>query len=78
MSVKSSDDFRDIWLRMDRDQREQLAADVMSTYKYLQKIAGGFGSPSRRLADRLKARLPRMTRVGFDRAIEQAGKRMQR
>lgn len=69
-------DFRDIWLGLSDEDRRGLAKAVGSSYKYLQKLSGGFGMPSMALADKLKDVLPGMSMTGFRRAAAGAGRRM--
>lgn len=69
-------DFRRIWLSMPVAQRHDLATNVGSTYKYLQKLAGGFGTPSMAFADRLRKQLPDLDYTGFQRARKSAGRRL--
>lgn len=73
--MSNRNDFREIWLRMERAERDALADRVGSTYAYLQRLSGGFKMPSLRFAQRLKVALPRMTMDGFERAAAGAGKR---
>lgn len=73
--MSNRNDFREIWLRMERADRVALAEKVGSSYGYLQRLSGGFKMPSLRFAQRLKVALPRMTMDGFERAAEGAGKR---
>lgn len=68
-------DFRDLWLGMPRPKREQLARRVGTSYAYLQKLAGGFGTPSLEFVQRMKVVLPKLDVEGFLRAKQQAGKR---
>lgn len=68
-------DFRDIWLGMRRSEREALAGRLGTSYKYLQKLAGGFGMPSLEFAEAIKGELPRVDLAGFSRARRAAGRR---
>lgn len=76
-------DFRDAWLGMPRAQRDQLAQRMGTSYKYLQKLAGGFGLPSLEFAQKMREVLPEVlgdSRVtldmaGFVRAKQEAGAR---
>lgn len=70
-------DFRSIWLRWDRQRRQDLADKLGTSYAYLQKIAGGFGKPSLDFAQRMKAEIPRLDLAGFGRAAQDAGRRVQ-
>lgn len=68
-------DFRDIWLGMGRPERDALASKLGTSYKYLQKLAGGFGLPSLTFAEAIKRELPRVDLAGFSRARLRAGRR---
>jgi len=69
-------DFRDIWLRMTRAEREALAAKAGTTYKYLQKLSGGFAVPSMAMAQRIKDALGKRLDIdGFMKAAREAGRR---
>lgn len=76
--MSNRNDFREIWLRMSREDRVALATKVGSSYAYLQRLSGGFKMPSLRFAQRLKLELPRMSMDGFERAAADAGKRAKR
>lgn len=68
-------DFRDIWLGMKKQEREALAARLGTSYGYLQKLSGGFGTPSLDFAQAIKCVLPKVDLAGFARARQRAGKR---
>jgi transcriptional regulator with XRE-family HTH domain len=74
--------FRSIWLSMKRPAREQLACAIGSSYAYLQKLAGGFGSPSMEFAKRLEDGLRKLGHEGsleidgFIAARQEAGQRL--
>lgn len=68
-------DFRDLWLGMPKQDRQSLADKLGTSYKYLQKIAGGFGLPSLELAQAIKDELPTVDVAGFIRAKQRAGRR---
>lgn len=76
--MSNRNDFRSIWLRMPVPDRRQLADDLGTSYRYLQGISGGFKVPSMRFAQRMKQELPRLSLDGFQRAADEAGKRMVR
>lgn len=74
--------FRDAWLGMPRPQREELASRCGTSYKYLQKLAGGFGLPSVEFAHRLHEALQEvlgrggeLDMAGFIAAKREAGRR---
>jgi hypothetical protein len=68
--------FRDTWLRMKRAEREALAEKVGTTYKYLQKLSGGFAVPSMAMAQRIKDALGKRLDIdGFMKASLEAGNR---
>lgn len=52
-----------------------LAAQIGTSYQYLQKLSGGFGMPSLTMAERLKQALPALDWAGYSRARAQAGRR---
>jgi hypothetical protein len=60
---------------MPRPQRVELAERIGTSYAYLQKLAGGFGTPSLEFAQRIKEALPKVDMEGFLRAKQGAGKR---
>lgn len=68
-------DFRDIWLGMTKPERLTLSERLGTSYKYLQKLAGGFGVPSLAFAQEMKNAMPDLDIEGFIRAKERAGKR---
>ena len=68
-------DFRDKWLGMPTPDRHQLAARLGTSYKYLQKLAGGFGLPSLQFIAKLQEELPDLDPAGFLRAKADAGRR---
>lgn len=69
-------DFRDAWLRMKRTDRVELATKVGTSYLYLQKIAGGFATPSLAMAQRIGEALgKKLDMGGYLRQRELAGKR---
>lgn len=68
-------DFREAWLGMSRQERESLAAKLGTSYKYLQKLSGGFGMPSLDFAEAVKQELPKVDLAGFARARQRAGQR---
>ena len=57
--------FRELWLRMGTDERQEMARAVGTTYKYLQKLSGGFGTPSLVFAARMIEHYPVLTFEGF-------------
>lgn len=57
--------FRDLWLSLDRVERQRLADNAGTTYKYLQKLSGYFGTPSLRLVSQLKRHYPKLSFDGF-------------
>jgi hypothetical protein len=65
-------DFREAWLGMDKRRRLDLVERLGTSYKYLQKLAGGFGTPSLRMAQAIKRELPKTDLDGFARAREGA------
>lgn len=67
--------FRSIWLEMGRQERERLAARIGTSYNYLQRISGGFATPSLPFAVKLREELPGLDFTGFIKASEEAGKR---
>jgi hypothetical protein len=72
--------FRDAWLGMPRTQRERLAAACGTSYRYLQKLSGGFGVPSVEFAHRLSVAMKELTGEeldigGFVEAKMEAGRR---
>lgn len=68
-------DFRDKWLGMPTQDRHQLASRLGTSYKYLQKLAGGFGLPSLHFVSKLQEELPDIDPSGFMRAKADAGRR---
>ena len=72
-------DFRTIWLAMPVPDRRKLAKRLGGlSYGYLQRISGGFATPSFALVQQMKKILPTMDLDGFARAAKGAGKRMLR
>lgn len=67
--------FRDWWLASTRPQREALAQQVNLSYRYLQKLSGGFSMPSRNLEKALKRLIPGLDCDGFEKAAQEAGHR---
>lgn len=71
-------DFRPRWLAMKVSDRRALAAKLGQSYRYLQRLSGGFATPSLDLAMRLAKEMPGLDLAGFERAKELAGQRMKR
>jgi hypothetical protein len=67
--------FRDIWLGMSVTDRRALASNIGTSYKYLEKLAGGFGLPSITMVERIRKHLPQVSNQGFIDAMLQAGHR---
>lgn len=71
-------DFRSRWLAMPVEDRRKLATKLGHSYRYLQRLSGGFAKPSLDLAMRLGKAMPGLDLAGFDRAAKLAGRRMKR
>lgn len=69
-------DFRPIWLAMPMLERHKLAKRAGVSYKYLQRMSGGFAMPSMDLATKLKKHIPTLDFEGFARAVKLAGRRV--
>ena len=70
-------DFRPLWLAMPVAERRSIARELGTSYRYLQRISGGFARPSLAFALQLQQHFPTLDLTGFDRARAMAGKRMQ-
>ncbi|CAB4159355.1 hypothetical protein UFOVP707_87 [uncultured Caudovirales phage] len=67
--------FRDWWLASTRPQREAVGLKVDRSYRYLQKLSGGFARPSYPLLQDLKRAIPGLDDAGFEKAAQEAGQR---
>lgn len=68
-------DFRTVWLNTPVKDRRRVADQMGTSYRYLQRISGGFAKPSLDFALRLQKHFPTIDLAGFDRAVAMAGKR---
>lgn len=73
--MENPNDFRQLWLNTPVPDRRAIAHKMGTSYRYLQRISGGFAKPSLDFALRLQTHFPTIDLTGFDRAVAQAGKR---
>lgn len=76
--MNKPNDFRTLWLAMPVADRRKLADRLGHSYRYLQRLSGGFANPSLELAMKLSKAMPGLDLAGFARAAKLAGRRMKR
>lgn len=67
--------FRAWWLASTRLQRQAVADGVGVTYRYLQRMSGGFARPSYELMMALARQIPGLDVSSFEAETQRAGKR---